>query len=193
MLRTGNATLISYSFKLEVIHICFYCRFIDESEKRVDHNQISYYSSIIAHRWLSIRLELIGNIIILFVALFAVLTNHNAGLVGLSISYALQLTESIKWMVRITSDVETNIVAVERIKEYSETKQEAPWENSNSVLPRNWPDSGSVSFKDYKLRYRDGLDLVLKGITFHINGGEKIGIVGRTGAGKSSLTYALFR
>lgn len=93
----------------------------------------------------------------------------------------------------MTSDVETNIVAVERIKEYGETPQEAPWEIPENDPPKNWPVQGSVEFKDFKVRYREGLDLVLNGVSFSIDGGEKIGIVGRTGAGKSSLTLALFR
>lgn len=93
----------------------------------------------------------------------------------------------------MTSDVETNIVAVERIKEYGETEQEAPWELKNSNLPITWPENGEVEFKDYAVRYRTGLDLVLKGVTFKVKGGEKVGIVGRTGAGKSSLTLSLFR
>lgn len=93
----------------------------------------------------------------------------------------------------MTSDVETNIVAVERIKEYSETPQEAPWEIPNKKPPPSWPEAGTVMFKDYAVRYREGLDLVLKNVNFTVKGGEKVGIVGRTGAGKSSLTLALFR
>merc|ERR1719242_1906884 len=87
----------------------------------------------------------------------------------------------------MTADVETNIVAVERIKEYSEIKNEAKWTSNN------WPDCGGVEFKGYGMRYRDGLDLVIKNVNANIKGGEKVGIVGRTGAGKSSLTVALFR
>lgn len=92
----------------------------------------------------------------------------------------------------MSSDVETNIVAVERIKEYGETKQEAAWENSQ-VVPAQWPEEGKINFRDFQVRYRDGLDLVLDKISFDVKGGEKIGIVGRTGAGKSSLTLSLFR
>jgi ATP-binding cassette subfamily C (CFTR/MRP) protein 1 len=92
----------------------------------------------------------------------------------------------------MSSEVETNIVAVERIKEYGETKQEAAWENS-VVLPAKWPENGNIEFRDFEVRYREGLDLVLRGISFKVAGGEKVGIVGRTGAGKSSLTLALFR
>ncbi|XP_050076524.1 multidrug resistance-associated protein 1 isoform X3 [Anopheles maculipalpis] len=170
-------------------------RFITESDERVDSNQLCYCPSIIANRWLAVRLEMVGNLIILFAALFAVLGREtmNAGLVGLSVSYALQITQTLNWLVRMTSDVETNIVAVERIKEYGETKQEAAWELPNSTLPRDWPEQGMVEFRDFQVRYREGLELVLRGITFTVNGGEKVGIVGRTGAGKSSLTLALFR
>lgn len=93
----------------------------------------------------------------------------------------------------MTSDVETNIVAVERIKEYREAPQEAPWEIPNRKPASFWPETGQVSFKNFAVRYRPGLDLVLKGVSFSINAGEKVGIVGRTGAGKSSLTLSLFR
>ncbi|XP_058980635.1 multidrug resistance-associated protein 1 isoform X13 [Musca domestica] len=182
---TGVSTIRAYAVQ---------DRFIDESDNKVDKNQICKYPSLIANRWLAIRLEMVGNLIILFASLFAVLGGQtNPGLVGLSVSYALQVTQTLNWLVRMSSDIETNIVAVERIKEYGETKQEAPWEIENSKVPRDWPEQGQVCFEDFKVRYREGLDLVLRGISFKIAGGEKVGIVGRTGAGKSSLTLALFR
>ncbi|KAK9303949.1 hypothetical protein QLX08_004533 [Tetragonisca angustula] len=170
-------------------------RFIEESESKVDFNQMCYYPSIIANRWLAVRLEMVGNLIIFFSALFAVLSRDTikSGVVGLSVSYALQITQTLNWLVRMTSDVETNIVAVERIKEYGETPQEAVWKNPDCTPPKEWPVQGRVEFKDYKVRYRENLDFVLCGLSFSVNGGEKVGIVGRTGAGKSSLTLALFR
>lgn len=167
---------------------------MEENDEKVDRNQVCKYPNIIANRWLAIRLEMVGNLIILFSSLFAVLGGQsNAGLVGLSITYALQITQSMNWLVRMTSDIETNIVSVERIKEYGETKQEAAWVVEHTAPNKQWPEQGRVQFTDYKVRYREGLDLVLRGINFEVNGGEKIGIVGRTGAGKSSLTLALFR
>ncbi|KAM9715837.1 ATP-binding cassette sub-family C member 3 isoform 4-T4 [Menidia menidia] len=169
--------------------------FVLMSDMKVDENQKSYYPGIVSNRWLGVRIEFIGNCIVLFAALFAVTgkENLNPGLVGLSVSYALQVTMSLNWMVRMTSDLENNIVAVERVKEYSETKTEAPWEVEDKKPPAEWPMEGNVEFSDYSVRYREGLDLVLKGITLNVKGGEKIGIVGRTGAGKSSMTLCLFR
>ncbi|XP_037545242.1 multidrug resistance-associated protein 1-like [Nematolebias whitei] len=101
-------------------------RFICESDKRVDHNQKAYYPSIVANRWLAIRLEFVGNCIVSFAALFAVIARESLspGIMGLSISYALQLTASLTWLVRMSSDVETNIVAVEKVKEYCDTDKE---------------------------------------------------------------------
>ncbi|KAF2879992.1 hypothetical protein ILUMI_26180, partial [Ignelater luminosus] len=169
-------------------------RFIKESESKVDSNQMCNYPSIIATRWLAVRLEMIGNLVILFASLFAVLgKDQDPGLVGLSIAYALQVTISLNLLVQFSSDIETNIVSVERIKEYGEISHEAPWELPNKAPPLTWPDNGVVVFKDYGLRYRPGLDLVLKNINVSIKSGEKVGIVGRTGAGKSTLTLSLFR
>ncbi|EPY85138.1 multidrug resistance-associated protein 1 [Camelus ferus] len=170
-------------------------RFIRQSDLKVDENQKAYYPSIVANRWLAVRLEYVGNCIVLFAALFAVISRHSlsAGLVGLSVSYSLQVTAYLNWLVRMSSEMETNIVAVERLKEYSETEKEAPWQIPEMAPPSAWPQVGRVEFRDYGLRYREDLDLVLKHINVTIEGGEKVGIVGRTGAGKSSLTLGLFR
>uniref|UniRef100_A0A182J6S8 ABC-type glutathione-S-conjugate transporter n=1 Tax=Anopheles atroparvus TaxID=41427 RepID=A0A182J6S8_ANOAO len=168
-------------------------RFTQESERRVDYNQLVSYPTIIANRWLGIRLDLVGSLVILFAALFAVLAQDTIGqaTVGLSISYALQISNVLSMLVRMTSEVETNIVAVERLEEYTDLPREAEW--TKGTVDKNWPDNGQVQFKDYQIRYRDGLDLVIRGISLNVRGGEKIGIVGRTGAGKSSLTLGLFR
>ncbi|XP_070940280.1 multidrug resistance-associated protein 1 isoform X1 [Macaca nemestrina] len=170
-------------------------RFIHQSDLKVDENQKAYYPSIVANRWLAVRLECVGNCIVLFAALFAVISRHSlsAGLVGLSVSYSLQVTTYLNWLVRMSSEMETNIVAVERLKEYSETEKEAPWQIQETAPPSNWPQVGRVEFRNYCLRYREDLDFVLRHINVTISGGEKVGIVGRTGAGKSSLTLGLFR
>lgn len=169
-------------------------RFIGESRQKVDTNMVFYFAGIASNRWLGFRLEVLGNLIVFGAAIFAVVTPGNTGgLVGLSISYALQITGALNFLVRNTSDVETNVVSVERVKEYTEAETEAEWVLHFHRPPNGWPDQGDIRFNNYSTRYRDGLDLVLRGISCDIRGGERVGIVGRTGAGKSSLTVALFR
>uniref|UniRef100_A0A915DK60 Multidrug resistance-associated protein 1 n=1 Tax=Ditylenchus dipsaci TaxID=166011 RepID=A0A915DK60_9BILA len=157
-------------------------RFLIESQNRVDHNLVAYFPSIIANRWLAVRLELVGNIIVLSSALFAALFRDNG------------VTQTLNWAVRMTSELEANIVSVERINEYSVTPTEASLDTNPEVrLSKEWPSQGEVILENLELRYRPDLELVLKGVSAHIKSQEKIGIIGRTGAGKSSLTLALFR
>uniref|UniRef100_A0A8C2DG21 Multidrug resistance-associated protein 1 n=1 Tax=Cyprinus carpio TaxID=7962 RepID=A0A8C2DG21_CYPCA len=170
-------------------------RFIRESDGRVDHNQKAYFPSIVANRWLAVRLEFVGNCIVTFAALFAVMARDSLspGIMGLSISYALQVTASLNWLVRMSSELETNIVAVEKVKEYGDTEKEAEWRLEHSTLPAGWPTAGHIEIHNFGLRYREDLELAISDISVNIEGGEKVGIVGRTGAGKSSLTLGLFR
>ncbi|XP_042313753.1 ATP-binding cassette sub-family C member 2 isoform X2 [Sceloporus undulatus] len=169
-------------------------RFLQHNEKIVDINQKSVYSWIVSNRWLAVRLEFVGNLVIFFAALLAVFAKDSldSGIVGLSISSALNVTQTLNWLVRMTSELETNIVAVERVHEYTEVANEAAWETSQRP-PSDWPNKGEIRFVDYQVRYRPELELVLDGINCDIKGTEKVGVVGRTGAGKSSLTNCLFR
>ncbi|KAG7314076.1 hypothetical protein KOW79_022572 [Hemibagrus wyckioides] len=169
-------------------------RFLEYNKVTIDNNLKSIYPWIVSNRWLAIRLESLGNLVVFFSALFAVISRDSldSGLVGLSISYALNVTQTLNWLVRMTSELETNIVAVERVSEYTNINNEAPW-ITDKCPPKDWPTLGKIRFEDYKVRYRPELELVLHGITCNIEDTEKIGIVGRTGAGKSSLTNCLFR
>ncbi|XP_076324180.1 multidrug resistance-associated protein 1-like isoform X3 [Tachypleus tridentatus] len=170
-------------------------QFIEESNRRVDVNHTCYFPSVVANRWLSVRLEFLGYCIVFFSALFAVLTREtlSPGLVGLSVSYALTITGNLNMLVKASTGLETNIVAVERCLEYSQIPTEAGWHINSTVPDDSWPAKGNIHMESYTTRYRQGLDLVLHGITCDIQSGEKIGIVGRTGAGKSSLILSLFR
>ncbi|XP_030806740.1 LOW QUALITY PROTEIN: canalicular multispecific organic anion transporter 1 [Camarhynchus parvulus] len=169
-------------------------RFLKQNEITMDINQKSVYSWIISNRWLAIRLEFVGSLVVFFSALLAVIAKGTleGGIVGLSVSSALNVTQTLNWLVRSSSELETNIVAVERVHEYVTVKNEAPWVTKKRP-PRGWPSRGEIQFIDYKVRYRPELDLVLQGITCNIGSTEKVGVVGRTGAGKSSLTNCLFR
>ncbi|XP_064490246.1 multidrug resistance-associated protein 1-like [Ornithodoros turicata] len=170
-------------------------RFVARSNELTDINHASYFPSLAASRWLGIRLEFLGYTIVFVAALLAVLTREtlSPGLAGLSVSYALTVTATLNMLVRATSDMETNLVSVERCLEYSRTPQEAAWEKPERKPPTQWPAAGRVQFDNYSTRYRNDLDLVLKGVTCDLQPGEMVGVVGRTGAGKSSLTLSLFR
>ncbi|XP_035205921.1 multidrug resistance-associated protein 1-like, partial [Stegodyphus dumicola] len=147
-------------------------------------------------RWLAIRLQLLGAVVVFFAAVLSVAERgvFTAAIVGLTLSYALTITDNLTQMVRNLTQLENCMVSVERINEYCELPSEASWKTEScSLCLGNWPRQGSVSFRDYKMRYRPGMELVLKGVDAEIAAGEKVGVVGRTGAGKSSLALALFR
>ncbi|XP_036121361.1 canalicular multispecific organic anion transporter 1 [Molossus molossus] len=169
-------------------------RFLKHNEVLIDTNQKCVFSWIISNRWLAVRLELIGNLIVFFSSLMMVIYRDtlSGDTVGFVLSNALNITQTLNWLVRMTSEVETNIVAVERINEYINVENEALWVTDKRP-PAGWPSKGDIQFNNYQVRYRPELDLVLKGITCDIRSQEKIGVVGRTGAGKSSLTNSLFR
>ncbi|XP_029647335.1 multidrug resistance-associated protein 1-like isoform X2 [Octopus sinensis] len=166
--------------------------FINLFEDFINENLRAVCLLKVVERWLSIRIDLIGNTTILCSAVFAIAFGASHGNIGLALSYAFSLSFNLGWFIRVRSDLEANIVSVERIREYCNIENEAAWVTDHRPDP-SWPQEGNIDFENFDLRYRPGLELVLKGITCHIKGGEKIGIVGRTGAGKSSLTVSLFR
>uniref|UniRef100_A0A8C3I780 ABC-type glutathione-S-conjugate transporter n=1 Tax=Chrysemys picta bellii TaxID=8478 RepID=A0A8C3I780_CHRPI len=165
-------------------------RFILQNDSRVDENQRTCFPGVVADRWLATNLEFLGNGIVLFAALFAVLskTHLSPGIVGFSISCALQITGILNWMVRSWTEIENNIVSVERVREYSKTPKEV-----TSQPFQAWPTEGAIEFRNYSVQYRPNLEFALKNINIKINGQEKIGIAGRTGAGKSTLAMGLLR
>ncbi|XP_025101923.1 multidrug resistance-associated protein 1-like [Pomacea canaliculata] len=172
-------------------------RFREQAKNIVDHNQVFFFATHASVRWLQWNLDFLSSLVIFSAGLFEIISSSSsevdAGNAGLSVSYALQLSGTLIWMTREATEFETHIVSVERLKEYSELPTEADWIIPSQRPPTGWPQQGEVCFQDYKTRYREGLDLVLKGIGFTIKPGEKVGVVGRTGAGKTSLTLSLFR
>ncbi|XP_076307522.1 multidrug resistance-associated protein 1-like isoform X1 [Tachypleus tridentatus] len=170
-------------------------RFIGHCDERIDVNQNCHFIGMCINRWLAARLDFLGCCIVLIASLLAATGRGtmSSGIVGLSLSYALNVTEVFSWLVRMSAELETKIVSVERIDEYSQLSSEAPWEIESTKPHKLWPSKGMVKFFNYSTRYREGLDMVLKNIDLEVTQSEKVGIVGRTGAGKSSLTLALFR
>ncbi|KFQ99756.1 Multidrug resistance-associated protein 1, partial [Nipponia nippon] len=170
-------------------------RFILKSNFLVDENQRVCFPGAVADRWLATNLEFLGNGIVFFAALFAAMgrTYLSPGTAGFSISYALQITGVLNWMVRSWTEIENNIVSVERVREYLRTPKEAPWTLNGKLQGQVWPTEGRIEFRNYSLRYRPNLELALKHVNLTINGQEKIGITGRTGAGKSTLAVGLLR
>uniref|UniRef100_A0A3Q4MCU7 ATP-binding cassette sub-family C member 5 n=1 Tax=Neolamprologus brichardi TaxID=32507 RepID=A0A3Q4MCU7_NEOBR len=148
-------------------------------------------------RWLSFWLDFMAAMTTLLVSLFVVLSSNDLiapSLKGLALTYTIQLTGMLQYVVRTSTEVEARFNSVERLQEYiTDCKSEAPRHVKEAQIPQDWPSSGGVSFVDYKMRYRENTPIVLNGLDFHIQPGEKLGIVGRTGSGKSSLGVALFR
>ncbi|KAM7180183.1 multidrug resistance-associated protein 1-like isoform 2-T2 [Macrochelys suwanniensis] len=169
-------------------------RFVRQNKDVVNENLVCFYNNVISNRWLAVRLEFLGNLMVFFAALFAVLAGNtmNSSTVGLSISYALNITQTLNFWVRKACEIETNGVSIERVCEYEKMDKEAPWIMSKRP-PMGWPNKGIIEFINYQARYRTDLGLALQDVSFQTHSKEKVGIVGRTGAGKSTLTNCLFR
>ena len=170
-------------------------RFMQDSHLRVNTHNRPFIYLWATNRWLAFRMDLAGALVSFFTGLFVVINARriDAGAAGLALTYALTFTQNVLWLVRLYAANEQNMNAVERVQEYIDVQQEAPARVPDTAPAANWPSHGSIQFIGYGTRYRSDLDLVLENVTFKIEAGEKIGVVGRTGAGKSSMALALFR
>lgn len=172
-------------------------RFRFENEFRLDCNQRAVFSSQAASQWLGLRLQLMGVAIISGVGVIAVIQHQfdsaDPGIVGLAIAYALSVTSMLGGVVNAFTETEREMVAVERVNQYiTYIPCEMP-QLTTQAAPYAWPSQGVVQFQNVILKYREHLAPSLKHINFQTRPSEKIGVVGRTGAGKSSLLAALFR
>ncbi|KAF2868418.1 ABC transporter type 1, transmembrane domain-containing protein [Massariosphaeria phaeospora] len=170
-------------------------RFMRENLQKINTQHRPFIYLWAANRWLAFRVDVVGAMVAFFAGVFVVrgAGTIDAGAAGLALTYAVTFTENVLWFVRLYSANEQNMNSVERVKEYLDVDQEAATVVSENRPPSNWPSKGSVEFINYSTRYRPDFDLVLRNVTFKILAGEKVGVVGRTGAGKSSLALALFR
>ncbi|XP_022093741.1 multidrug resistance-associated protein 5-like [Acanthaster planci] len=170
--------------------------FIDRFVNLLDNNAQPYMIFRMASRWAGQRLEVLIITASLVTNLFVVLTYGivSPALAGLAVSYTIQITGLFQITILMASETEARLTSVERILNYTRIlTSEAPAHIEETAPEEDWPQHGEIEFKNYKMRYRDNLPLVIKGINCHIKPKEKIGIVGRTGSGKSSLGVALFR
>ncbi|XP_053376881.1 multidrug resistance-associated protein 1-like [Mercenaria mercenaria] len=169
-------------------------KFAAESASKVNVMCEVFWQNRTVDRWIDLRLCVLNVLCFAATTYFVIMERErlDGAVVGMVITFVLQLNGNLEWFVRMSGEMERDVVCIERIGEYSSTKQEAPLHTS--VVPqKSWPESGNVEISNYSVRYREGLDLVLKNINVNVKPGEKVGIVGRTGAGKSSLTLGLFR
>ncbi|KAF9584122.1 hypothetical protein BGW38_007500 [Lunasporangiospora selenospora] len=161
----------------------------------LDRSQQTGYLNNATTRWLAVMLDQLSTFILCIVSLLAVLQRESvqAGIYSIVLSQIGSLTMVMNRFLATSCQLETSAVSIERVREYSQLPSEAPDEIPDSKTDKNWPSQGQITFHGYSTKYREGLDPVLRQLDLNIRPGERIGVVGRTGAGKSSVTMALFR
>ncbi|CAG5134059.1 unnamed protein product, partial [Candidula unifasciata] len=198
---TSRSPVFSYlSASLQGLHTirCMQMeeKFMEEFDAYQDKHSEAWFMFLATSRWLAVRLDWLCAMFVTAVTVCSVLAadSMNAGLVGLSITYTMTLMGMFQWGVRQSAEVENQMISVERVLEYSRLPQEADLESApEKKPPPSWPQHGTIVARDVCLQYSVDGPLVLKNLNFAIHGREKVGIVGRTGAGKSSLITTLYR
>lgn len=182
---SGTASIRAYGLQTQ---------FVDGIKREVDQMNSAYYLTFSNQRWLSVRLDAIGNLLVFTTGILVVTSRFNVSpsIAGLVLSYILSIVQMIQFTVRQLAEVENAMVSTERLHYYGTELDEEPPLHLKDV-PDSWPQKGEIVFNEVQMRYRDGLPLVLQGLNMTVAGGERIGVVGRTGAGKSSIMSTLFR
>jgi len=184
---SGVSTIRSYDAEV---------RFKDTTRGRVDDYLSVMYIEYMSRQWMQMRLDMFGSLLVCASG-FLIIAIRNSiplGVAGLGFSYGLQITVFLSWAVFQFAEAEANFSCIERITYYGKkVPNEAPAIVKNNRPPQRWPDQGVISFNGFSMRYRDDLPLVLNQLTIETKPSEKIGVVGRTGGGKSSLMLSLYR
>ncbi|GFF26271.1 ABC transporter C family member 1 [Aspergillus lentulus] len=168
-------------------------QFTSRVQSAIDDMNSAHFLTFGNQRWLSLRLDSIGNALVFTSRILAVAERYNISpsISGLVLSYSLSVVQLIQFTVRQLAELESAMNGTERIHEYTGLEPEGPLD-LGMVRP-TWPEQGQITFENVTMRYCPGLPLVLNRLNLAITGGERIGIIGRTGAGKSSIVSALFR
>uniref|UniRef100_A0A8C5A253 Multidrug resistance-associated protein 4 n=1 Tax=Gadus morhua TaxID=8049 RepID=A0A8C5A253_GADMO len=167
-------------------------RFQNVFDAHQDLHSVTWYLFLTSSRWFALRLDLLCAVFVIILIYACVLLRDSAGDVGLALSYAITLMGMFQWGVRQSAEVENLMTSVERVMEYTELESEAPWETEKRP-PLDWPSQGLVTFDGVNFSYSADGPVVLRNMNAAFLPREKVGVVGRTGAGKSSLVSALFR
>uniref|UniRef100_A0A8C1V7F9 ATP-binding cassette, sub-family C (CFTR/MRP), member 8b n=1 Tax=Cyprinus carpio TaxID=7962 RepID=A0A8C1V7F9_CYPCA len=173
-------------------------RFKKKLLEHTDANNISSLFLMAANRWLEVRMEYIGAFVVLIAAVAsisnALCSQLSAGLVGLGLTYALMVSNYLNWIVRNLADMEVHLGCVKRVSGLIHTQPESyDGLMTPAQVPAGWPKYGEIQIKNLSVRYDSSLKPVLRHVSAHIRPGQKVGICGRTGSGKSSFSLALFR
>ncbi|CAK4851271.1 unnamed protein product [Aphanomyces euteiches] len=162
--------------------------------RNVDANNEAFVAAQVISQWFSLRIQLTSALLVFTISLALVFMRDylTPGFIGLSLNYLFSSLGFFEYIISAWSQLETSMIGPERVTEYAQVEPEAPRVISGAVA-KTWPTKGDIQFENMGFRYKENDPLILKEVNVHIQSGEKIGIVGRTGAGKSSLTMALFR
>ncbi|XP_040293684.1 ATP-binding cassette sub-family C member 9 isoform X4 [Bufo bufo] len=177
-------------------------RFKQRMLELTDTNNLAYLFLSAANRWLEVRTDYLGACIVLTAAVtsitsgltFGLTSGINSGIVGLGLTYALTVSNYLNWVVRNLADLEVQVGAVKKVNSFLNIESE-PYEGTMDLqqVPDDWPKNGEIKISDLCVRYESNLKPVLKHVKAYIKPGQKVGICGRTGSGKSSLSLAFFR
>uniref|UniRef100_A0A8C3BVP3 ATP binding cassette subfamily C member 9 n=1 Tax=Cairina moschata TaxID=8855 RepID=A0A8C3BVP3_CAIMO len=169
-------------------------RFKQRMLELTDTNNIAYLFLSAANRWLEVRTDYLGACIVLTAAVTSITEGPNSGLVGLGLLYALTITNYLNWVVRNLADLEVQMGAVKKVHSFLNMESENyDGYLDSSQVPKDWPQEGEIKIENLCVRYENNLKPVLKHVKAYIKPGQKVGICGRTGSGKSSLSLAFFR